>query len=247
MILSYVNFIFEGKSYMYVGGMSMRSALKKAPVISTGYNGLTEKEAGRRLIEQGHNELRESKRPSAISIFISQFKDFMVMVLLGATLISFVLGETVDAIAIIIIVIMNAVLGFIQEYRTEKSLEALKELSAPNAIVIRDGLEKEVQARDIVPGDLIILEAGNIVPADCILIEGMGIHVNESILTGESVAVEKLTSRGLEKDNKIFMGTTLTAGRGKAMVTATGMSTEMGSIAHMILNVDEEVTPLESG
>ena len=245
MILSYVNFIFEGKSYMYVGGMSMRSALKKAPVISTGYNGLTEKEAGRRLIEQGHNELRESKRPSAISIFISQFKDFMVMVLLGATLISFVLGETVDAIAIIIIVIMNAVLGFIQEYRTEKSLEALKELSAPNAIVIRDGLEKEVQARDIVPGDLIILEAGNIVPADCILIEGMGIHVNESILTGESVAVEKLTSRGLEKDNKIFMGTTLTAGRGKAMVTATGMSTEMGSIAHMILNVDEEVTPLE--
>ena len=168
----------------------MSSALRETLEVPMGYNGLSEREAERRLLEYGHNELSERKKASAISIFFSQFKDFMVMVLLAATLISFSLGETVDAIAIVIIVIMNAVLGFIQEYRTEKSMEALKELSAPHAIVIRDGQEKEVQARDIVPGDLIILEAGNVVPADCLLIEGAGIQVNESILTGESVAVE---------------------------------------------------------
>ena len=223
----------------------MDSALRETHHIPVGYNGLSEKEAEKRLLEYGHNELRERKKASAISIFFSQFKDFMVMVLLAATLISFSLGETMDAIAIIIIVVMNAVLGFIQEYRTEKSLEALKDLSAPHATVIRDGREKEIEARDIVPGDLIILEAGDIVPADCLLIQGTGIQVNESILTGESIAVEKVPSQNYDKKNKLFMGTTLTAGRGKAMIIATGMNTEMGSIAHMIQSVEEESTPLE--
>ena len=169
----------------------------------------------------------------------------MVIVLLVATLISFFLGETMDAIAIVIIVIMNALLGFIQEYRTEKSVEALKELSAPHAIIIRDGKERDIQARNIVPGDLIILEAGHIVPADCLLIEGSGIQVNESILTGESIAVEKLSSQSSNNRDKLFMGTTLTTGRGIAIVTATGMSTEMGSIASMIQSTGEESTPLE--
>jgi len=223
----------------------MDSALRETHHIPVGYNGLSEKDAEKRLLEYGHNELRERKKASAISIFFSQFKDFMVMVLLAATLISFSLGETMDAIAIIIIVVMNAVLGFIQEYRTEKSLEALKDLSAPHATVIRDGREKEIEARDIVPGDLIILEAGDIVPADCLLIQGTGIQVNESILTGESIAVEKVPSQNYDKKNKLFMGTTLTAGRGKAMIIATGMNTEMGSIAHMIQSVEEESTPLE--
>ena len=223
----------------------MNSALRETHHIPVGYNGLSEREAEKRLLEYGHNELRERKKASAISIFFSQFKDFMVMVLLAATLISFSLGETMDAIAIIIIVVMNAVLGFIQEYRTEKSLEALKDLSAPHATVIRDGREKEIEARDIVPGDLIILEAGDIVPADCLLIQGTGIQVNESILTGESIAVEKVPSQNYDKKNKLFMGTTLTAGRGKAMIIATGMNTEMGSIAHMIQSVEEESTPLE--
>ncbi len=223
----------------------MDSALRETHQIPIGYNGLSEKEAEKRLLEYGHNELMERKKASAISIFFSQFKDFMVMVLLAATLISFSLGETMDAIAIIIIVVMNAVLGFIQEYRTEKSLEALKDLSAPHATVIRDGKEKEIQAREIVPGDLIILEAGHIVPADCLLIEGLGIQVNESILTGESVAVEKVPAQNHDKKDKLFMGTTLTAGRGKAIVIATGMNTEMGSIAHMIQSVEGESTPLE--
>ena len=119
----------------------MNSALREIHQVPVDYNGLSEKEAEKRLLEYGHNELMERKKASAISIFFSQFKDFMVMVLLAATLISFSLGETIDAIAIVIIVVMNAVLGFIQEYRTEKSLEALKDLSAPHAIVIRDGRE----------------------------------------------------------------------------------------------------------
>ena len=223
----------------------MSSALREIRKISTSYNGLTEKEAERRLLEYGYNELRERKKASVLSIFLSQFKDFMVIVLLVATLISFFLGETMDAIAIVIIVIMNALLGFIQEYRTEKSVEALKELSAPHAIIIRDGKERDIQARNIVPGDLIILEAGHIVPADCLLIEGSGIQVNESILTGESIAVEKLSSQSSNNRDKLFMGTTLTTGRGIAIVTATGMSTEMGSIASMIQSTGEESTPLE--
>lgn len=223
----------------------MSSVLKERPEVLRGYNGLSQKEAEARLSEYGYNEISQTKKITAISIFLSQFKDFMVMVLLVATLISFLLGETVDAIAIVTIVIMNAILGFIQEYRTEKSLEALKELSAPHAIVIRDGQEKEIQAREIVPGDLIVLEAGDIVPADCLLIEGVNIQVNESILTGESVPVEKMPSQALSDKNKLFMGTTLTAGRGKAVVSATGMRTEMGSIAHMIQNVEKESTPLE--
>ena len=223
----------------------MNSALREIHQVPVDYNGLSEREAEKRLLEYGHNELMERKKASAISIFFSQFKDFMVMVLLAATLISLSLGETMDAIAIVIIVVMNAVLGFIQEYRTEKSLEALKDLSAPHAVVIRDGREMEILARDVVPGDLIILEAGDIVPADCLLIQGTGIQVNESILTGESVAVEKVPSQSHNKKNKLFMGTTLTAGRGKAIVIATGMNTEMGSIAHMIQSVDEGSTPLE--
>lgn len=213
--------------------------------IRSGYGGLSQNEAEERLLKYGFNELTHIKKVSAIAMFLDQFKDFMVMVLLAATCISFFLGEMVDAIAIVIIIIMNAILGFIQEYRTEKSLEALRELSAPHATVIRDGQEKTVLAREIVPDDLIILEAGNIVPADCLLIEGTGIQVNESILTGESVPVEKMPSQHPSKKNKLFMGTTLTTGRGRAVITTTGMETEMGSIAHMIQNVEEESTPLE--
>lgn len=223
----------------------MARVLSNEARFKSGYGGLTQKEAEDRLLKHGFNELRHTKKVSVIALFLGQFKDFMVMVLLAATALSFFLGEIVDAIAIVIIVTMNAILGFIQEYRTEKSLEALKELSAPHATVVRDGQERDVLAREIVPDDLVILEAGNIVPADCILVEGVGIQVNESILTGESVPVEKIPSYSANGRNNLFMGTTLTTGRGRAVVRATGMETEMGSIAHMIQNVEEERTPLE--
>lgn len=215
--------------------------------------GLTTEEVDRRLEQFGYNEMIQKAGKSAFSLFIDQFKDFIMLILLAATLASFLMGETIDAIAIIIIVVMNAILGFIQEYRTEKSLEALNKLSAPQTVVLRDGEEQTIPARQLVPGDVLILESGSIVPADCILLEGETVQVNESILTGESVPVDKNPLRKfsidvrekLEKQCLLFMGTTLTIGRGKAITIHTGMQTEMGNIAHMLESVKDESTPLQ--
>ena len=223
----------------------MSKILEEYAGVAREYKGLSREEAHQRLLKYGPNELSQGKKASAISMFIGQFKDFMVMVLLAATFISFILGEMADAIAIVIIITMNAILGFIQEYRTEKSLEALKAMSAPHATVVRDGREDIIPAGEIVPGDLVVLEPGNIVPADCTLISGMGLQVDESILTGESVPVEKTASDIPIKKSKLFMGTILTTGRGRAKVEATGMETEMGSIANMIQTAEETGTPLE--
>lgn len=217
-----------------------------------GYNyekGLTSKEAAKRLKQYGYNELHRKKKISPVMIFISQFKDFMTWVLLGATAISGLMGEKADAITILIIVVINAILGFIQEYRTERSLEALSELSAPTAKVIRDGRQIVINAKEIVIGDIIEVEAGDRIPADCIIIQGNNIQSDESILTGESVPVEKKVYYSKEKSNAnsnaLFMGCIITNGRGRGRVIATGMNTEMGKIADMLQNIETEQTPLQ--
>jgi len=199
----------------------------------------------------GDNQLKQGKEISAAAIFISQFKDFMILVLLAAGLISAFLGEIADAAAIAAIVVLNGLMGFIQEYRTEKSLQALKQLAAPVAKVLRDGKVTTVPARDIVPGDIVLLESGDRVPADGSLIVAENLRIDESLLTGESVPVEKSADRGKDpssrtyKQNYVYMGTLVTNGRGKMVVEKIGMDTEMGKIAGMIEDVDDEQTPLQ--
>ena len=204
--------------------------------------GLTTKEAEKRIKEYGLNELEHKKRVSPIKIFISQFNDFMVWVLLGATFISWIMGDTADAVTIIIIVIVNAILGFIQEFRTEKSLEALKELAAPTCKVYRDGSLKIINSIYLTIGDIIILEAGDLIPADGIFIETSGVTVDESILTGESVGVIK---EGNKKNYEGYMGTTILKGKGLFKIASIGMKTEMGKIADLLDNIKEEKSPLK--
>lgn len=214
--------------------------------------GLTSEEALQRLKVYGTNEITEKSKKSAVFIFISQFNDFITWVLLGATIISWIMGEKADAITITAIIILNGVMGFVQEYRTEKSMEALKELTAPTVQVIRDNIAVTIPASEVVPDDLVILETGNRVAADCILIEAFNMQIDESLLTGESVPVDKkpVKKRGGRSlvglpENMVYMGTIVTAGRGKAVVVSTGMSTEMGKIADMLQNVQEGQTPLQ--
>ncbi|HHW57028.1 MAG TPA: calcium-translocating P-type ATPase, SERCA-type [Clostridia bacterium] len=214
------------------------------------FRGLTSQEAQKRLLKYGSNALEEGHKISPLQIFLHQFQDFIVMILLAATLISALMGELADALTITIIVILNAVLGFIQEYRTEQSLEALKKLAAPIAKVLRDGEEKEIEASQVVIDDIIILEVGDRVPADAVLIESHNLEADESILTGESVPVHKEAVANIKRStvnnsNVIYMGTIVTKGKGKAIVTATGMQTEMGKIAGMMKEIEEKETPLQ--
>ncbi|HLO02560.1 MAG TPA: cation-translocating P-type ATPase [Symbiobacteriaceae bacterium] len=214
--------------------------------------GLTVAEARRRLDEVGPNELAGAPREPWWRILIAQFQDFMVLVLLAATVLSYALGETADAITIIVIVLINAVLGFIQEYRAEQSLEALKQMAAPVARAIRDGSEMAIPAKELVPGDLLLIEAGDRIPADCRLLQATTLEVEESALTGESLPVRKRVEwlGGAEaplgdRRNMLHLGTTATRGRAVAVVVATGMATEMGKIADLIGEVEEEETPLQ--
>lgn len=213
------------------------------------YNGLSGREAGIRLKEHGLNTLSEKKKISVLKILFSQFTDFMVILLLASTVVSMFMGEVTEAVTIIAIVALNAVLGFIQEFRTEKTMEALKELAAPCAKVIRDKVICAIPAEEIVQGDLMILEQGDRVPADACLIEAYGMRVDESLLTGESEPVEKHAdykgASNIDAKSSVFMGTIVSTGRGKAIVHATGMRTEMGNIADMIQGIDEEETPLQ--
>jgi len=203
--------------------------------------GLSSKEAEKRIKRFGLNELQHKKKVSPVLIFLSQFNDFMVWVLLGATIVSGIMGDTADAITIIIIVIVNAILGFIQEFRTEKSLEALKNLAAPTCKVFRDGRIKILNSAYLTIDDVVVLDAGDRIPADGELIESSGIMVDESLLTGESVGVSKDT----DKKNKIFMGTTVLKGKGLFKVSSIGMDTEMGKIANLLDNIKEEKSPLK--
>ena len=215
-------------------------------------NGLTIQEAQRRLQQNGHNLLAKKEQISPLVLFLLQFKDFMVLVLLGATLLSAVLGEYTDALVIIIIVLINALLGFVQEYRAEKSLEALQGLAAPHAKVLRDGIRHEVPAEELVPGDIVIIEAGDRIPADLRLGEVRNLSVNEAALTGESepvikdtVVVQESAVNLGDQVNMAFMGTMAVGGRGSGVVVATGMQTQMGRIAHLIQEAGSEETPLQ--
>lgn len=209
--------------------------------------GLSTKEAKRRLEKYGYNEIAQKKKTSPVKIFFSQFNDFITWILIGATVISGFMGEKADAITILIIIIINAVLGFIQEYKTEKSLEALNELASPTAKVIRDGGLIIIKAREIVVGDIVEIEAGDRIPADCIILSGDSIQSDESILTGESVPVEKDTYKnyGKETSFSVFMGCSITHGRGRCRVAAIGMNTEMGKIANMLQSIEAAQTPLQ--
>jgi len=204
--------------------------------------GLTTQEAEIRLKRYGYNKLENKKKISPASIFFSQFNDFITWILIAATVISGFMGEKADAITIFIIVIMNGILGFIQEYKTERSLEALSKLSAPTAKVLRNGGLIVINAIYLVPGDLVILESGDRVPADCILTEDNSVMLDESLLTGESTGVNKSSS---SNDNNIYMGTILLTGKAKSKVVATGMNTEMGKIANMLHNIENEKSPLK--
>ena len=215
-------------------------------------SGLTAKEAARRARKFGPNRLAKPSRPSPLLSFFRQFQDFMVMVLVAATVISALLGETADALAILAIILCNALLGFIQEHKAERSLEALQELAAPTCIVLREGREQEIEASALVPGDIAFLTSGQRIPADGRLLESSLLAVEEAILTGESHPVTKDweymppagTSLG-DRRNSVFMGTTVVRGKGRFVVTHIGMDTEIGKIAAMIQETPIESTPLQ--
>ncbi|WP_459499800.1 calcium-translocating P-type ATPase, SERCA-type [Bacillus sp. C1] len=214
--------------------------------------GLSEQEAEGRLKKLGPNELQEAKRPSALMVFLAQFKDFMVLVLFGATIVSAFLGEYIDSIAIVAIVIINGILGFFQERKAEKSLEALKELAAPQVTVLRNGKWMKAPSKALVLGDIIKFSSGDRIGADVRLVESSSLYIEESALTGESVPVQKkveaLQGQGVsigDQKNMAFMGTMITRGSGTGVVVATGMNTAMGQIANMLQNAEQMETPLQ--
>jgi len=215
-------------------------------------DGLTSGEAARRLAKYGPNELVEKAKRSALAMFLDQFRDFMILILIAAAVVSGFVGDLADTIAILVIVILNAVIGFVQEYRAEKAMEALKQMAAPVARVLRDGSVSSVPGSEIVPGDLVLLEAGGIIPADMRLTETAVLKIEEAALTGESVPVEKhirpLREEMLplgDRSNMVFKGTVVTYGRGTGVVVGTGMDTELGKIATMLQEEEEVKTPLQ--
>jgi len=237
--------------------------------LKTSSNGLSTEEAKRRLSEYGYNELLEKKKKTALQMFLEEFKDVFILLLIFATIASALIGyyeytsalargeapslleAFTDPITIGIIVTLVAVAGFIQEYRAEKAVEALKKLTAPRARVLRDGKEMIIPAREIVPGDLLILESGDTVPADARILEAVELKADEAVLTGESTPVGKgldvVKSEApiAERKNMLFMATHTIYGRGKAVVTSTGMKTEFGKIAELVQTTEEEETPLQ--
>ena len=219
--------------------------------LSSNEKGVSHDEAADRLRKNGLNELKQKKRESALSMFVSQFENFLVVLLIAAVGISVFIGHTIDAAVIAIIIVINAVLGFAQEYKAEKAIEALKKLSAPQAIVLRDGRRQKIPAKNLVIGDIILLQEGDRVPAGAKLLEAFSMQVNESALTGESTPVNKEVGKVSEKcaiadqKNMIFMNTTVTRGRGTAIVVATGMQTQIGKVATMIQSVEDKDTPLQ--
>ncbi|MDR1162370.1 MAG: cation-translocating P-type ATPase [Candidatus Accumulibacter sp.] len=214
--------------------------------------GLTQDDARARLESDGPNELSERPRPGFLALLWNQFNNYLVIILIVAAGISLALGEYIDSIAILFIIVLNSVVGVIQESKAEQALEALKKMSAPSAQVLRDGQQISIPGRELVPGDIVLLEAGNYVPADLRLIESINLKIEEASLTGESVPVEKAANVVLDADiplgdrkNTAFMGTLITYGRGQGLVTGTGMSTQIGLIAEMIQSFEAEDTPLQ--
>ncbi len=215
-------------------------------------NGLTSDEAKNRLEQYGPNQLKESPRPTFLHMLWEQLNNFVVILLIIASVISALLGDYVEAAAIMAIVVLNAVLGIVQERRAEEALAALKKLAAPDAQVIRDGHRKTVPSYELVPGDIVFLEAGNFIPADIRLLEAVNLRVEEASLTGESLPVQKNAATVLDQNiplgdrkNTAFMGTVVSYGRGRGVVTSTGMRTQLGLIATMLQSVETEETPLQ--
>ncbi len=214
-------------------------------------NGLSSEEAQRRLEEYGPNEIETRGGPSPLKIFLRQFAEILVIVLMVAAVVSFAIGEQIDAIAIMAIVVINAILGFVQEYRAEQAVEALRKMASPTATVLRNGEQLEVTAGEVVPGDVLVLETGDKVPADARVVEAFNLEANEALLTGESLPVKKQTDANsdetplAERTSEVFMGTHVTYGRGRAIVTETGMSTQMGRIAEQVREPDATKTSLE--
>ena len=202
--------------------------------LGTSREGLSSEEAERQLSEFGYNKLVERERVTLLDIFLNQFKDIFIIMLLIATAISFLVGEIIDASTIAVIVILNSVVGFVQEYRSEKAMEAMKKLTAPKARVLRDGEERIIPAREVVPGDIAMLEEGDRIPADGRLVEVVELKTSEAVLTGESTPVGKTTevvdekSPVADRKNSVFMATHIIYGRGKVAITSTGMQTEFG-------------------
>jgi len=219
--------------------------------LNTKETGLSQEEVQKRLQEFGPNELKKEKGISPIKLLLEQFTDILIIILLIATGLSIYLGEITDAIVIIAIVLACAILGFTQEYRSEKALEALKKMTAPTAMVLRDEKEVKVQASEIVPGDIILLYTGDKVAADARIIEAINLKTDEAPLTGESTPVNKKAdplpehTTLPERRNTVFTGTVVVYGRGKAVITSTGMNTEFGKIAKMVQVTEDIETPLE--
>ncbi|MEK7353872.1 MAG: HAD-IC family P-type ATPase, partial [Chloroflexota bacterium] len=248
----------EEKKWYNLSVAEVLSSLDSRP------EGLTAEEAKKRLDEHGFNELREEKKISAWVLLAAQFKNVLIIILLVAVVLSVIIGminyrpgaglpeEITDAIVIFIIVLACVVLGFVEEYRSEKAMAALKKMAALTATVVRNGTDVEIPAREIVPGDIVMLSTGDRIPADLRLIEAFNLRTEEAPLTGESTPVEKTTQaiQGTEtaigdRKNLAYSGTTISYGRGKGIAVATGMETEFGKIATMLQEVEEGETPLE--
>lgn len=218
---------------------------------ATSADGLSNADVQKRLKHHGPNELQEKKKVPAWMLFLNQFKDFMILILAVAAILSGIVGELTDTIIILIIILLNAIVGFIQEFRAEKSMEALQKMTITQTQVLREGQAVVLSSTELVPGDVVMLEAGNVTPADLRLFETHALRIDESSLTGESVPIDKSCTDLKEKDitlgdqlNMAFKGTMITNGRAKGVVVATGMNTELGKIAGM-LQQDEVATPLQ--
>lgn len=203
--------------------------------------GLSFKEAEENLKEFGINEIDIEKRKKALSIFLDQFKDILVLILAVSTALSFLLGEFLDAFAIFFLIILNGTLGFIQEYKAERALESLKKYISYKSKVIRDGKLEVIEAKYVTVGDIVVIEEGDRIPADGVLVEGYSLKVDESILTGESIAVDK----DVHSENRLFMGTYVVKGKGLMRVTSIGLNTKMGQIAKVLGEIQETKTPLQ--
>jgi Ca2+-transporting ATPase len=214
--------------------------------------GLSNAQASSRLAEFGPNSLRAKKKKTPLVLFLEQFKDFMIVVLIASAIVAGVIGEMADTIAIVVIVALNAMIGFVQEYRAEKAMAALKKMAAPSTTTVRNGTAATIPAHEIVPGDVVLLEAGNVIAADTRLIQSARLKIDESALTGESVPVEKesapipdATASLGDRKNMAYKGTFVTYGRGAGVVVSTGMQTELGRIATLLQEGEEEKTPLQ--
>ncbi|MAG50394.1 haloacid dehalogenase [archaeon] len=226
--------------------------------LKSSFNGLKEKDAKQRLKKYGYNEIEEKNKISILKIFLSQFTDFLIIILILAAIISFAVGffpgqpsHNVDAILILSIVFLNGIFGFIQDYKAEKSIHALKKLAAPMALVIRNGKEQEIEAKNLVSGDIVLVNQGDQIPADLRLIEGKDLEVDESVLTGESTGVAKKAcfyKNGIplaDRKNILYMNTNVIRGKAKTIVVNTGMQTEVGKIAYQISKAKERLTPFQ--